>query len=254
LLRYKINSSEKVRSQLNHPGASLNLDSKSSSLKYSFNEMMHTFGIFSGSLIKFTDRASPLAIYLTIVILAIISIKLISKKSDHFKTKFASMTGGLMFGLFTYAVVVSLHSGSGQIFRFISLILLSLTAGTLLSVKLIKNKIPLTSVSYMRIFLMLSSIFLILLPTGFEITLTSVSVVSAVFLSLAGGFLFGGTQYHGITTLKELTSERETTVYILWGVTASCLGGIFLIPVMGTIETFPALGILGLSGVIVLST
>ena len=95
---------------------------------------------------------------------------------------------------------------------------------------------------------MMAGLFLILVPTLFEITLFNSSVVFLVILLIAGGFFFSGIIYEGLKIFNE-----GGGLNIFYGFLIASVAAILIIPALGTIETLPIIGILSFGGVVLLS-
>ena len=249
LIRNRMNAAVSTPKKLNIAKAAVNLDSRPASLKHSLNELMLTFGIFSAPVIEFINNIKSLPVYIAVTIFIIIFIKLFSKKPLDKKIKFLIIASSFSLLLFIYNLSLTLQSLNGQIFRFISLILASSAGGWWLSFNFLKNRPHQQAISRIRCLLMLVGLFLILIPTFFEITLFNSSVVFLVILLIAGGFFFSGIIYEGLKTFNE-----GSFLNIFYGFLIALVAAILIIPALGTIETLPVLGIISFGGVVLLSS
>jgi len=256
LINYKINSSKKVLDELIPAMASINQDTKPASLKYSLNELFLSFGIYSGGFLKFFSSLEPLLVYILVTVLAVLYILLFRKRKVERRLSVVNLSAAFTLIVFSYDLFIIMHSYSGRIYKLLSLMAGFITLGTIAGIKFLKKRMKELSLSYIKTFLMFSGVFFILIPTAFEITLTSPSPVFIYLFLAIGGFLINGIIYKITEIHSDFCPEGRQGrkhLHLAAGVAAGCFFAVLFIPSMGTIEVIPALGILSLSGVILLN-
>lgn len=257
LIKYKINSKEQVMKDLDINCVSINTDTKPASLKFALHELLYTFGALSGFFINLSESINSNFIYVILIVFILIFLKLFSKKTIETKLKITLPATGFVFAVFLYNATVSFHSGTGQIYRFIPLLLAGTAIGLIFSIILLENKNPAVFISAFRIFLTLSVLFLILLASVFEIMISPPSFICTFIFTFIGGFLFGSILYSGINSYLILANSSNEVLklytLILSGFLFACIGAVIMVPVMGIIDVLPALGILSLGCVTLIS-
>ncbi len=260
LLSYKLSTSEKVRRQIDTPYSSANSDLKPASLKYSFNELIFSIGIWRGFLVRMTDNLRPLWVYIFSVLAVLGSIVLLKKKKDKFKALSAVSAVIAVYTLFLWNISVIIHSFSGKLYSGISVAALAAAAGIFLSFRVVnftKNCDPYSMVSK---FLVISSLFFILVTAYFEFTISPPSYAALFIIAFTGSFLLVSAIYPAtISAEREFEhgkpeAARTIVTACFAGAGVSAAGGIFILPVMGLIEIFPLNTILLLGLVFLLNT
>ncbi|MEA3506707.1 MAG: hypothetical protein U9R36_04365, partial [Elusimicrobiota bacterium] len=254
LIRYKINSKERVLKKLNNPLAPLNTDVRPASLKYSFTQFIFNLGVTPGIFLRYVRRATPLAIYIIFTLLTLFLITLYRGKTLETKLRLQRFSVILLFGIFIYITALARHISTGKIYSQMTVIFLFVTAGIMGGQKFLKNKDHRAYLSYFKGFIMLIGIFFILIPTVFETLFTPMFFAAMVLISASGGFLFGGAFF--LVRNIYLDSYRDKAYNFNPEFTAAAVtaaAAVLIIPVTGIIDILPATGILALGCLIVLS-
>ncbi len=260
LLIYKLSTSEKVSAQIDISGAPINSDLKPASLKYSFNELIYSIGIWRGFLVRMTDRLKPVWVYLFFIFAVLLSVLLLKRKNDRFKALAAVAATLFIYTLFIWNISVMIHSFSGKLYSYISAVALAASGGIFLSFKIIHASKTYDPYSMVSKFLVLSSLFFILVTVFFEFTITPPSSTLLFMIILAGSFLLMSVFYPAsVSVLRAQGSGRSEAfrriaVACFAGTSIAAAGGIFILPVMGLVEIFPLNTILLLGVVFLLNT
>jgi hypothetical protein len=128
----------------------------------------------------------------------------------------------------------------------------------IISMKILKRIEIRHYISILRSALMVSGLFFIILPSVFEIHISIPSNIYLFFFTGIGAFLFGGIKFLTLNSYIQLDKNANAFFslykYIFAGFLSVCILSILIIPVMGIIDIFPALGIICLSSVILISS
>ncbi|MFH1416024.1 MAG: hypothetical protein ABIH89_08085 [Elusimicrobiota bacterium] len=258
LIKYKIGSIEEARKNLYMETAPLNTDSTPAAFRYSLREILFTFGPPANLILALTDNTSSLVLYVFLTLLSLFFLKIFSKKPVEEKIKIIIMLSGFIYTVLLFNTGISLHSASGRIYRFFSMIMLAVSLGIVFAVITMRKRKTHSLVSILRIFLLLSGFFLIILPALFEITLAPPLFASTFVFTFIGAYLFGSIKYLCASSYAVLTSgsNKFLRLYrrVFVGFSAACLATIIMVPILGIIDILPAIGILSLACVVLIST
>ncbi len=245
LLNYRMRPPEDMHRFIDIPGSTLNTDLKPASLKYSFNEMIYSFGLWRGLLVEMTENVDPLIVYLIFFAALIAALAAFRKKTDFFKASTTFGFSAFILFFFIWNTAALLHSGSGKLYSHISLVALGGCAAFFLLLKLTGIKREAASYSRTSRFLLPAALFFIMLTVFFEISFSPPSPPAAFFMVLAGSFLIGGAgicafiSAFQINSSEKIAAKPVTLAYPIIGASAAAGLSIFILPIMGLVEVFP---------------
>jgi len=257
LLRYKLNSSGIVRKELTEQPGTVNTDVKPVSFFYTFREILYSFGLMSSSLEDIFENMRPYWIYAGLVILCIVMINILRKSTVEKKIKVILGLSSYIFTLFVYDMTVSLQSNSGRIFRLIAMIWIGISLGFWTASLLFRSKDPRDFVAFLRVILMLTGVFLIILPAIYEVMLMPPPPLIAFALTYCGGILFGSIRFLGQRSCEVIyqTTCLPGGIYLtmVLGIFIACITSVIILPALGIADMLPAAGIISLSCVTLIS-
>lgn len=218
-------------------------------MKYSFNEMVYSLGLWRGFLVHMTDRVKPLWVYGAFFLLICTAVFLLKKKDDRFKIIAATSATSFIFTFFLWNMASLLHSSSGRLYSLITVIILSASIGSFFALKYQKAKTSTEVYSRISTFLVITALFFIFTAVYFEFSLSPPAVASSSIITFIGSFFLTAAIYSGVLSFQSETGQ--ILFYSFLGSAGAFPAAVFILPVMGLVEVFP-LNIIFLLGLVFL--
>ena len=254
LIRYKMSTASRWEDEISL--GRLNLDSRPAPLKFSFNELLFSFGFVSGAVIDFTERLNPLSVNLVFLALAFLAGAVARNRSPERKIRFFGAVGTFILTVFLYSMMILVYIYNGQLFRYFSAVSGAAAGGTLLWAAVSGRTRPRSSGQRARALFLPGALFMVTAAAAVEVFPGPPHPAAIIALSFFGGFLFGGCLFElgrALSRERGGDSAFPEPVYIFTGLLAAAAGALLLLPVTGVTDIIPVLAILCLPGIFALS-